>query len=52
MRDKRFATFLLILLTLLIFSPTAQAMTEERAIERVKEVDPVAIRAAKRRFAP
>ena len=47
MREKRFAAFLLILLTLLIFAPTALAMTEERAIERVKEVDPTAIRAVK-----
>ena len=45
MRDKRFAAFLIILLTLLVFAPTAMAMTEERAIERVKAVDPTAIRA-------
>ena len=47
MRDKRFPAFLSMLLTLLIFTPTALAMTEERAIERVKEVDPAAIRAVK-----
>lgn len=40
MRNRRFAACLLVLLTWLVFAPTVLAMTEERAIERVKEVDP------------
>lgn len=39
---QSFASFLLVLLTLLLFATTALAMTEERAIDRVKEVDPAA----------
>lgn len=47
MRDRRFAAVLSMLLTRLIFAPTALAMTEERAIERVKAVDPTAVQAVK-----
>lgn len=47
MRDRRFAAFLSVLLTLLLFAPTALAMTEERAVERVKAVDPTAVQAVK-----